>query len=61
MARELTTSPARHTLDEVLDMFGFTRDDLRALPLESEADADIAAGRTKTSDSVDDFLAELDS
>lgn len=30
LARELTTSANRHTLDEVLDMFGYTRDDLRA-------------------------------
>jgi hypothetical protein len=37
-------------------------DDLmRHIEREREADADIAAGRTVTSDSADDFLAELDS
>ena len=29
LARELTTSPRRHSLDEVLDMFGYTRDDFK--------------------------------
>jgi len=28
--------------------------------MEREADADVQAGRTKTTDSVDDFLEELD-
>lgn len=30
MARELTTSPQRHSLDEVLEMFGYSREELRA-------------------------------
>lgn len=31
VARQLTTEPARHTLDDVLARVGYTRDDLRAL------------------------------
>lgn len=31
VARTLTTGPERHTLDDVLDRFGYTRDGLRAL------------------------------
>lgn len=34
VARELTTSERRHSLDEVLDMFGYSRDDLRAADRE---------------------------
>ncbi|MGK2938576.1 MAG: type II toxin-antitoxin system Phd/YefM family antitoxin [Solirubrobacteraceae bacterium] len=36
VARELTTSPNRHSLDDVLDMFGYTREDL------SEGDDSVA-------------------
>ena len=31
-ARMLTTGPDRHTLDEILARFGYTRDQLRDLP-----------------------------
>ena len=30
-ARMLTTGPARHSLDDILTQFGYTRDDLRDL------------------------------
>jgi hypothetical protein len=31
-ARMLTTGPRRYSMDEVLEMFGFTREQLRDLP-----------------------------
>ncbi|MFT4035090.1 MAG: hypothetical protein QM679_05910 [Patulibacter sp.] len=30
LAREMTTAPRTHSLDEVLEMFGYSRDDLAA-------------------------------